>query len=82
MTGVQTCALPISIYNAESITRLRQDAAAGIVNVGFHPSLLDLACLVGFGGVYLAMTVRRLGAANLLPTRDPRLKEALAFENL
>jgi hypothetical protein len=45
----------------------------------FQP--LDLACLTGLGGIYLAVLVQRARACHLMPVKDPRLKESLAFEN-
>jgi hypothetical protein len=43
--------------------------------------LMDLACLVGIGGLFLAIVMWRLGRTNLIPVNDPRLDEALSFEN-
>jgi hypothetical protein len=43
--------------------------------------VVDLLCLVGLGGLYLAGLARALGRHALLPERDPRLGESLAFEN-
>jgi hypothetical protein len=40
-----------------------------------------LALVTGMGGLYLINTVRLLRAAPLAPVGDPRLHEALAFEN-
>jgi MFS family permease len=48
---------------------------------GFTPSLMDLAAFVGVGGCFFAAAVRRLGAHALVAVRDPRLSEALEFEN-
>jgi hypothetical protein len=44
--------------------------------------LIDLATLIGVGGVMVAAFVRILARHPLRPARDPRLSEALAFENL
>jgi len=44
-------------------------------------SLIDLALLIGMGGVFFAFVVHRLSAASLIPTQDPRLAESLGFEN-
>jgi hypothetical protein len=49
---------------------------------GFHPSLVDLACVVGVGGLFLAALAWRLRDGSLVPTKDPRLAESLAFENV
>ena len=45
----------------------------------FQP--LDVACLTGLGGIYLAVLVHRARACRLMPVKDPRLNESLAFEN-
>ena len=44
--------------------------------------LLDLTTLIGVGGLFLAFVTWLLGRGALLPTRDPRLVESLAFENI
>lgn len=46
------------------------------------PVLVDLLCLVGLGGILTAATAWRLRRQALLPVRDPRLPESLAFENV
>jgi hypothetical protein len=43
--------------------------------------LLDVACLCGIGGIYIAGLVRLAGQRPLIPLGDPRLDESLAFEN-
>jgi hypothetical protein len=48
---------------------------------GMPLRIVDLACFVGFGGVFLAAVFRRLGRVNLIPARDPRLGESLSLEN-
>ncbi len=45
------------------------------------PHLLDLAVLVGLGGVWLAAAAFVMRDRSLLAERDPRLAESLAFEN-
>jgi hypothetical protein len=45
----------------------------------FEP--LDLACLTGLGGIFVAVLVHRASGCHLLPVKDPRLEESLAFEN-
>ncbi len=45
------------------------------------PQLIDLACFVGLGGIAVAVHVWIAGRGSLVPTRDPRLKNSLAFEN-
>jgi len=56
---------------------------AGEVSVSFSvPTLLDLSLWIGMLGLMVGMTARRLGTAPLVPVGDPRLDEALAFENM
>jgi hypothetical protein len=49
-------------------------------NLKFH--LLDLTCVIGIGGLWLATVVRTAAGHALRPTADPRLDEALAFHNI
>jgi len=42
---------------------------------------LELLCLVGLGGLYVASAVSLARGCALVPVRDPRLAESLAFEN-
>ena len=49
---------------------------------GFHFGLVDIAATIGVGGIFLAAALRRAAGVALRPTQDPRLGEALAFENL
>jgi hypothetical protein len=43
--------------------------------------LLDLALLVGMGGLFALTTGRMLAGKSLIPERDPRLGESLRFVN-
>ncbi len=43
--------------------------------------LLDLTTAIGIGGLFVAGTAWRLRRTSLVPLRDPRLSESLAFEN-
>ncbi len=45
------------------------------------PHLVDLTCMIGVGGLYVAALAFRLRNRSLVPERDPRLPESLAFEN-
>src|SRR6185295_4648467 len=49
---------------------------------GMAPSLLDGTALVGCIGVFLAAFGWSLGRQALVPLRDPRLPESIAFENV
>jgi hypothetical protein len=44
-------------------------------------SLVDLACFVGIGGIFVATMALRMRSVSLVPEKDPRLSESLAFEN-
>ena len=48
----------------------------------FHPNLvLDITCWLGIGGIFFAVLVHLMQRGSLIPVRDPRLAESLAFEN-
>ncbi len=47
--------------------------------VSFH--LLDLTLFLAIGGLWISVAARRLGRASLVPSKDPRLSDSLAFEN-
>jgi hypothetical protein len=49
---------------------------------GFAFHLMDVACLVGLGGLFAAVVLKRLSGRSLIPEKDPRLAESLAFENV
>ena len=44
--------------------------------------IVDLAALVGIGGVFVAALIRSMAPHSLRPTGDPRLPECLAFHNI
>ncbi len=48
---------------------------------GFTFSWIDLTCLLGVGGIYLAAVFFRMSKTTLIPIGDPRLQRALKFEN-
>lgn len=48
---------------------------------GFTVSWIDLTCLLGVGGIYLAVVLFRMSKTTLIPIGDPRLQRALKFEN-
>jgi hypothetical protein len=48
---------------------------------GFRPSLLDVAALMAVGGAFVAAASWLMRRQALVPVRDPRLAESLAFEN-
>lgn len=49
---------------------------------GFSPSVLDFAALVTVGGCFVAAASWLMRREALIPVRDPRLAESLAFENV
>ena len=49
---------------------------------GFSPSLLDVAALLAVGGCFVAAASWLMRRHALVPLRDPRLAESLAFENV
>ena len=49
---------------------------------GVRVSVLDVAALVAIGGAFVAATSWLMRRQALVPLRDPRLAESLAFENL
>ena len=48
--------------------------------VAFH--LMDVTVFAAMAGLFIAAAGRRLGKASLVPEKDPRLSDSLAFENL
>ena len=67
---------------ANSIGTLRDAAAAGTLETGFHPHFIDLTAVLGMFGLFVAGTAFQLRQCSLVPVQDPRLEESLAFENL
>jgi hypothetical protein len=49
---------------------------------GLHPHLLDLTTLLAVGGVFAGVLGHLMRRSSLVPVRDPRLAESLAFENV
>jgi hypothetical protein len=49
---------------------------------GLNPSLLDFAALMAVGGSFVAAASWLMRRHALVPLRDPRLAESLAFENV
>jgi hypothetical protein len=49
---------------------------------GFSPSALDVAALAAIGGCFVAGVSWLMRRQALVPLRDPRLAESLAFENV
>jgi len=54
-------------------------------NTGAHAppfALIDLCCMVGVMGAFIAGIAFRAKNLNLMPTNDPRLPKSLAFQNI
>jgi hypothetical protein len=49
---------------------------------GFYVTWFDFATLIGVLFIFLGLTFRSIANSNLLPTRDPKLKESLKFVNI
>jgi hypothetical protein len=49
---------------------------------GIRPSILDVAALLAVGGCFVAAASWLMRRQPLVPVRDPRLAESLAFENV
>ena len=49
---------------------------------GFRPSALDVAALLAVGGCFVAAASWLMRRQALVPVRDPRLAESMAFENV
>jgi hypothetical protein len=45
-------------------------------------ALIDIACMVGVAGAFVAGIALRAKRLNLMPTNDPRLQKSLAFTNI
>ncbi len=68
------------LSKVETLSQLSAQTTNADVNYGWK--VYDFTWLVGLTGIFLAMTVYRLRDKELIPVRDPRLKESLAFENM
>ena len=49
---------------------------------GVHLSVLDLTTFLGVGGLFVSVFSWLLARRALIPLKDPRLQESLAFENV
>jgi hypothetical protein len=77
--------LAVTVLDVIFIVRPMVYVPAFAEQVGPNPGpagwWLDVAGIVGVFGVYLALLIRRLASAPLIPIRDPLLHEALAHKN-
>ncbi|MEK9657897.1 MAG: quinol:cytochrome C oxidoreductase [bacterium] len=53
----------------------------GMFPDGINYSLFDIVLLLGFGGIYFSVFFKRLTYSSLIPVKDPRIQESLAFKN-
>jgi len=76
--------MPIKMLaDAPSLEAFKAAAVADPAqHLGWKPSLVDVTLVLAFLAIGTAFTARRLGQASLVPERDPRLHEALRFENM
>jgi hypothetical protein len=47
-----------------------------------HVGVIEILCLIGMGGIYVAGVLRIALRHALRPVMDPRLPESLAFQNI
>ena len=71
-----------ALLTAESNNALVAAVDAGEISVGWNPQLLQLTAVASALGLVLAGWAFTLRRCSLVPIRDPRLCEALAFENI
>ena len=45
-------------------------------------ALVDICCMVGIAGIFVAGIALKAKNLNLMPTNDPRLQKSLAFQNI
>jgi hypothetical protein len=70
--------IPAEVFTAKTymeVIEAQADATTGITNP------LNATMLLGIGGGYVWLTIRRVRNTRLLAIRDPRLHEGLGFEN-
>ncbi len=75
-------AVRTAILNIHDPYRL-PGTAENLVYESFHAAGLsmNILCLIGVGGLFVASTMYMLKGRPLMPVRDPRLPESLGFEN-
>jgi hypothetical protein len=72
-------------HGAEAAAHGAEHAAEAVAHAAHvasvHVGLIDLLTVIGIGGLWVAAFSWILGRQALVPTKDPRLPESLAFEN-
>ena len=69
----------VAIDTATSYNELATNITNAEIGYGF--SILNFTCLIGMVALLLGGTLINLRKCNLVATADPRLREALQFEN-
>ena len=70
-----------AIFQATSYNELADLVTSGDVSVGYGFTLLNFTCLLGMFSLLCSGTLLNLRSCNLVANADPRLDEALQFEN-
>ena len=75
--------MPVVPEHAITTAKTYNELANNITNaeIGYGFSILNFTCLIGMLALVLGGTLINLRKCNLIPTADPRLGEALHFEN-
>ena len=68
-----------AIENADSYTQLAETVSANELGYGFN--LLNITCLLGMISLVFGGTLLNLRQCTIVAISDPRLDEALHFEN-
>ena len=73
---------PQDIYHVKP--HVRRTSFDSQINFPPAPAAIAITvrCFVGIGGIYIFSTMLTLRGKALVPTKDPRLEESLAFENV
>ena len=69
-------------HDADTLMQLMREVQEGTASVGWNLNVANFTALIGMFGVLIAGTFATLWRCTLVPTADPRLSEALAFENM
>ncbi len=79
-------ALPLVVNGIKDIYHLNPAHASFMEQIKFPLQPLSLLvtalCFIGFAGLYVFSTMLALRGTPLVPLKDPRLNESLAFENI
>jgi hypothetical protein len=70
-----------AMSEASSYNQLVEMVSSGAVSVGYGFTLVNFTCLIGMFALFCGGTMINLRSCNLVASSDPRLDEALHFEN-